>query len=292
MKTPLEVLALGSAEIPTSTSRSLIIPFFPYMDGHTPMTDIFFMTIEFLTTYISNKFSKITTFLIKRLEKLEQIDTVDIVLIIILYKISVLLAFLFIKLIKKIANRTIILVKKIFYNILRIFSVSSPYFLPLYQLITLYRDKITEITFLPLFIKNFLIKKTKNKILTDISFLQIFSILFFDYIHVFLLVFAYLFIVKEKKFKVSYSIRFSTMHAILMLFIQMPILYTYQNLSLFPIVNNQIKLFLTTFADGIIFLNFYLLFYLIFCAITDTYANVPIITSACEAHIGKKNTDK
>lgn len=264
------------------------LPLYSTTANPTAISDGFFKCITFLTTAASNKFSGIKIFLAEKLKILKQTDPVNIFLIGIAYGITVLVLFLVIKLIKKI----LFILKKIFYKTLKNILMSSPYFLPLYQLITLYRDKITEITFLPLFIKEILTKKTKNTILTNISFLQIFLTLFFDYTHVLLLIFAYIFIVKEKNFKVNYFIRFNTMHAILMLFIQMPILYTYQNLLLIPITNNQIKLFLTVFADGIIFLNFYLLFYLIACAITNTYANVPIITSACEAHIGKKDIDK
>ena len=200
---------------------------------------------------------------------------------------------------KKIVNKLILIIikiistiKKIIYEILRICLASYPYFVPFSQLINIYRNKLKELPFLPIFIKKFLTKKLRKRIDIDISLFKLVLMFVGDYSHMVILMVAYIFIVKEKLFKVSYFIRFTTMHAILMLMLQTPVLYTYENLFLFPVLNNQVKLFLFNFADAILFLNFYLLFYLIICAASHTYPNIPIISSACEAHIGKKTPDK
>lgn len=78
------------------------------------------------------------------------------------------------------------------------------------------------------------------------------------------------------------------MHSILIMLLQVPITYFYVELVQFLTLNPFIKSFTQNLASSLIIVNFFLIFYAMFYSITNRYVNLPIITDACELHVGKK----
>jgi len=91
-----------------------------------------------------------------------------------------------------------------------------------------------------------------------------------------------------KKYNISYFIRYNVMHSILIMLLQVPITYFYVELVQFLTLNPFIKSFTQNLASSLIIVNFFLIFYAMYYSITNRYVNLPIITDACELHVGKK----
>ena len=106
----------------------------------------------------------------------------------------------------------------------------------------------------------------------------------------FFIFFAIYFIVIRygKKYNISYFIRYNVMHSILIMLLQVPITYFYVELVQFLTLNPFIKSFTQNLASSLIIVNFFLIFYAMYYSITNRYVNLPIITDACELHVGKK----
>ena len=86
----------------------------------------------------------------------------------------------------------------------------------------------------------------------------------------------------------DYFIRYNVMHSILIMLLQVPITYFYVELVQFLTLNQFLKSFTQNLATSLIIVNFFIIFYAMYYAITNRYVNLPIITDACELHVGKK----
>jgi len=165
---------------------------------------------------------------------------------------------------------------------------SFVYFLPFYQLNFMYYNEIKKINFLRYNFLRLLSSGIKSNVTADIYTFKKIIMLLSEYSPLFLLIFAYFFVIKEKINKTNYFIRFHTMHAILILLLQLPVMVLRKHSSAFYVTNPQLKFLIVTFTDTILIFNLYFLLYSAFCAINNSYTNIPFITSACEAHIGKR----
>jgi|TARA_B110000459_G_C16489715_1_gene438227 hypothetical protein len=91
-----------------------------------------------------------------------------------------------------------------------------------------------------------------------------------------------------KKYNIDYFIRYNVMHSILIMLLQVPITYFYVELVQFLTLNQFLKSFTQNLATSLIIVNFFIIFYAMYYAVTNRYVNLPIITDACELHVGKK----
>ena len=105
----------------------------------------------------------------------------------------------------------------------------------------------------------------------------------------FFIFFAVYFIVIRygKKYKIDYFIRYNVMHSILIMLLQVPITYFYVELVQFLTLNQFLKAFTMNLATSLILVNFFIIFYAIYYSLTNRYVQLPIITDACELHVGK-----
>ena len=165
---------------------------------------------------------------------------------------------------------------------------SFAYFLPFYQLNFMYSNETKKINFLRYNFLRLLSNGIKSNVTADIYTFKKIIMLLLEYSPLFLLIFAYFSVIKEKISKTNYFIRFHTMHAILILLLQLPVMVLRKHSSAFYVTNPQLKFLIVTFTDTILIFNLYFLLYSAFCAINNSYTNIPFITSACEAHIGKR----
>ena len=170
------------------------------------------------------------------------------------------------------------------YKFLISIPASLAYFLPFHQLMSLYFSEMKKGKLLN---KKYMFNKIKGNISADTYVVKKILASSFKYTPIITLIFAYFFVVKEKKFKVNYFIRHHTMHSILMLFIQFPMVILHKYSSSLFIVNPIIQLLATDASTIALALNGYALLYLLFCAGNNFYASIPFLTAACEAHIGK-----
>ena len=99
----------------------------------------------------------------------------------------------------------------------------------------------------------------------------------------------YFIVIKNgKKYNIDYFIRYNVMSGILISLLQVPITYLYVQLNGFTTLNPFLAVFIENLATSLILLNFLIMSYAIYYSITNKYLILPIVTDACELHVGKK----
>ena len=172
------------------------------------------------------------------------------------------------------------------------FLATCGYFLPIHESLEYYDQALDDIPIIRWLLQpdiDYQPGDPRIKITTDSDiFTDLLSNLsqygsFFIFFAIYFIVIRY-----GKKYNISYFIRYNVMHSILIMLLQVPITYFYVELVQFLTLNPLIKSFTQNLASSLIIVNFFLIFYAMFYSITNRYVNLPIITDACELHVGKK----
>ena len=192
-------------------------------------------------------------------------------------------------------NNTIIKnnVKTTAYNHLTRILASLVYLIPLSQFKSMHNDELKKMNFLRYNFIRLLPNRIKSNIIRDTYFHNIALGFILKNETIIILILSYFFIVKEKKFKLNYFFRFHFIHAILILFLQIFLMFLRKYLLAFVLYvpSNQFKNFIITFANTMLVFNLCIILYSIFYAANNLYTNIPFITPGCESHIGKENSN-
>lgn len=172
------------------------------------------------------------------------------------------------------------------------FLATCGYLLPIHENLEYYDEALDEIPFIRWLLPPYIDYQPGDpriKIATDPD---LFSDLFkyaSQYSSFFIFFAIYFIIIRYgKKYNIDYFIRYNVMHSILIMLLQVPLTYFYVELVQFLTLSEFLKSFTQNLASSLIIVNFFVIFYAMYYSITNRYVNLPIITDACELHVGKK----
>lgn len=176
------------------------------------------------------------------------------------------------------------------------FFASCGYLLPIYENINYYDEALDQIPLLrwllPKYIDYNLIDASdpRIKITVDSNLFTELGKTLSSY-GSFIIFFAIYFLIirSGKKYNIPYFVRYNVMHAILIMILQVPLTYFYVELVQFLTLNQGVKLFTENLANSIIIVNFSLIFYSMFFALTNRYVKLPIVSDAARLHVGKED---